>query len=167
MYHRIAAGGPAALAACRVRPERLEAQLDWLRRFDVDFGATPLLYQASGCPAQLAAMNKSGALFVYERAAIASGPRQRLQIASRAFESEGNFIGLPAYLPTQRLLYVDNPSDSSAGTYEHGLVALRVGKGCKLRLAWQQVVGGQSTAATIYPSISPTVANGVVYAVRS
>ena len=32
MYHRIAADGPAALAACRVHPERLEAQLDWLRR---------------------------------------------------------------------------------------------------------------------------------------
>ena len=31
MYHRIAADGPAALAACRVHPERLEAQLDWLR----------------------------------------------------------------------------------------------------------------------------------------
>src|SRR3954449_1077290 len=32
MYHRVAAGGPAARAACRVHPERFEAQLDWLRR---------------------------------------------------------------------------------------------------------------------------------------
>jgi peptidoglycan/xylan/chitin deacetylase (PgdA/CDA1 family) len=32
MYHRVAAGGPAALAACRVHPERFEAQLDWLKR---------------------------------------------------------------------------------------------------------------------------------------
>ncbi len=134
---------------------------------DVDFGATPLLYQAKGCPAQLAVMNKTGALFVYDRDRIGRGPRQRLQMANHALADQGDFIGLPAYDPKLDILYVNNPSDSSAGTYKHGLVALRVGKGCKLELAWQQTVGGQATEQVEYPSISPTVANGVVYAVRS
>ena len=105
---------------------------------DVDFGATPLLYQARGCPAQLAVMNKTGALFVYDRDRIGSGSRQRLQMANHALADQGDFIGLPAYDPKLDILYVNNPSDSSAGTYKHGLVALRVGNGCKLELAWQR-----------------------------
>ena len=145
----------------------LAANYPGLSGFDVDFGATPLLYQPPGCPAQLAAMNKTGALLIYGRDGIGSGPRQRLQMANQALSEQGDFIGLPAYAPGLRLLYVNNPSDSSPGIYKHGLVALRVGTDCKLSRAWQRVVGSQATATTEYPSISPTVANGVVYVARS
>src|SRR5207245_1923107 len=92
---------------------------------------------------------------------------QRLQMANQALAADGDFIGLPAYSPALGLVYVNNPSDSSAGTFKHGIVALKVGSGCQLQLAWQKVVGTQGTPGVGYPSISPTVANGVVYVPRS
>ncbi|TAM58489.1 pyrrolo-quinoline quinone, partial [bacterium] len=130
---------------------------------DADFGATPTLYQAPGCQPQLAAMNKSGVLVVYNRNAIAGGPLQIIQMSPGS--DSGNFIGLPAYSPATNLLYVGNPSDSPSGTYLHGLVALRVQPDCTLGLAWQQVFGPNASTLTYdSPRSPPAVANGVVYA---
>ena len=86
---------------------------------------------------------------------MGAGPRQRLQIASA---SDWRFNGLPAWDPVTNMLYVSNSTDSSSGTYLHGLVALKAASNCSLSLAWQQTVGIQSTSVS-----SPTVANGVVY----
>jgi outer membrane protein assembly factor BamB len=123
---------------------------------DVDFGATPMIYQPPGCPLQAAVPNKSGSFFVYNTDSIQqNGPLQRLQIAN---VNDDKFIGVPAYSPQQNMVYVSNSSDSSDGTYKHGMVALKVGPDCKLSLAWQQNVGPNPVA----PS-PPTVANGVVY----
>ena len=130
---------------------------------DVDFGATPLLYRAPGCPAQLAVMNKSGVLLVYDRSAIAEGPRQRLRMSTVG----SLFIGVPAYDPARRLVYVNNPSDSRDGKFKHGLVALKVGADCDLSVKWQTVLGPPRKPGQEHASIPPTVANGVVYAVRS
>jgi outer membrane protein assembly factor BamB len=58
-------------------------------------------------------------------------------------------------------------TDSSSGGYGHGLVALGVGGDCLLHLAWQQSLPGQATRAAEYPSVPPTVANGVAYVARS
>src|SRR4051794_8164894 len=138
-----------------------------LSGLDVDFGATPLPYQAPGCPARLAVMNKTGALLVYDRAAIGEGPRQRLQMADSRFSSAGDFIGVPAYDPARRLVYVNNPSDSRDGKFKHGLVALKVGADCDLSVKWQTVLGPPRKSGQEHASIPPTVANGVVYAVRS
>jgi DNA-binding beta-propeller fold protein YncE len=44
-----------------------------LQGYDVDFGATPILYQAPGCPPQVAAKNKSGVLVVYTRGHVGDG----------------------------------------------------------------------------------------------
>ncbi len=122
---------------------------------DVDFGATPLLYQAPGCPPQVAAKNKSGVLVVYTRGHLKAGPTQRLQIAS---VSDFNFNGIPAYSPVTKMMYIGNSSDSDGPTYKHGMVALSVKKDCTLALAWQKVLG--PNGASVSP---PTVANGVVY----
>jgi hypothetical protein len=132
---------------------------------DVDFGATPTLYPASGVPSGcLAAMNKSGALFVYARGAIKRGYRQRLQMGNIKLADHGDFIGNPAFDPTLRLLYVNVPVPASP--YVRGIVALRVASNCTLSTAWQH-----ATAPNVflgdYPSITPTVANGVVYVMRS
>jgi outer membrane protein assembly factor BamB len=124
-------------------------------RFDRDYGATPILYQAPGCPAQLAAKNKSGILVVYTRGSVSAGYTQRLQIASI---KDGQFNGIPAYSSQTQMLYLSNSSDSNVGTYKHGMVALKVQPDCSLRLAWQVTVGPN------FSSVSPpTVANGVVY----
>jgi outer membrane protein assembly factor BamB len=120
---------------------------------DVDFGSTPMLYRPSGCMDKLAVMNKTGQLFVYNRGSIGSGPFQTLQISKR-----GTFIGVVAYSPVTKMLYVPNPNTSASGTYKHGLVALSIGSDCLLSLAWQKSVGSNNSSVA-----SPTVANGVVY----
>jgi outer membrane protein assembly factor BamB len=131
---------------------------------DVDFGATPLLYRGKAC---LAAMNKSGALFVYDPARIGDGPKQRLQVGDAGLGDSGNFINLPAYDPDHDLILVNLTTDSSGGPYRSGLVAFKAAADCTLSLAWQRGLAGKATKAVEYPGIQPTVANGVVYVVRS
>ena len=123
---------------------------------DVDFGATPILYQPSGCSTtQVAAKNKTGVLVVYNEGSLNAGYTQRFQIAD---VNDYQFNGIPAWSPQTNMLYISNNSDSNTGTYFHGLVALHAGSDCQLSLAWQQTVGPN------YTSVSPpTVANGVVY----
>jgi hypothetical protein len=123
---------------------------------DVDFGATPLLFQPPGCPALAAVMNKTGALFVYRQGDVNDGSLQRLQI-SRA--RSGHFQGIPAWSPRTRTVYLTDDGDSPDRTYRHGLIALHVGAGCRLGLAWQRAFG---TGQFAYPA--PTVAGDVVYA---
>lgn len=132
---------------------------------DADFGATPILYQGAGCPPQLAAMNKSGVLVIYNRASITSGPVQTIQMSPSGGDA-GNFIGLPAFSPVTNMLYVGVPSDAPSGTYLHGLAALQIDSAtCTLRLAWQQTFGpNASTLPYDSPRSPPSVANGVVYA---
>jgi outer membrane protein assembly factor BamB len=126
----------------------------------VDFGSTPVLIRAPGCPPELAVENKSGALLVYRQGGIAAGPAQRSQVGANASRHGlGIFIGLPAYSPPERMLFVSNPGPD-APPFAHGVVAFRVGTDCALSLAWQRTVGPDGT--TTVPS--PTVANGVVYA---
>ncbi|HYU58260.1 MAG TPA: PQQ-binding-like beta-propeller repeat protein, partial [Actinomycetota bacterium] len=88
---------------------------------DVDFGATPLLYQAPGCPPQAVAKNKSGVLLLYDRGQLNAGYVQRLQIAS---VGDWEFNGIPAYDPATNMVYIGNSSD--AGIYTHGMVTLAV-----------------------------------------
>jgi outer membrane protein assembly factor BamB len=124
-----------------------------LTGLDVDFGATPIVYHAPGCPTQLAAENKSGVLVVYTQGQVSAGPTQRLQIADVNAEE---FIGVPAYSASLRMLFVANSSDSPG--YTRGMVALKVGTDCQLTKVWNQTVGPNKT-----PTSPPTVANGVVY----
>jgi outer membrane protein assembly factor BamB len=120
---------------------------------DADFGATPVLYQAPGCPAQLAVGNKHGRFFVYNRSRIGHGPVQRIQLGGST-NGEHALLGTAAYWPGARMLYVSNPRHH--GRYAAGLVAFRVNKHCRLSKVWNaKGPGGLSS--------SPTVANGVVY----
>src|SRR6185437_2555388 len=99
---------------------------------------------------QLAVEDKTGELFLYDRDDIASGPVDRERISGI------NLIGVPAYDPVHRLLFVGNSADSPDGTYTNGLLAFCVGRSCTLHLVWQRPSGGGVTA-------SPVIANGVVY----
>ena len=123
---------------------------------DVDFGATPLLFQPAGCPYKLvASKNKSGVLLIYSEGKFQQGFRQRLQIAD---VNDYEFNGIPAWDPATNMVYIGNSSDSSAGRYFHGMLAFKAKASCGLSLAWQQTIGPN------YTSVSPpTVANGVVY----
>jgi len=120
---------------------------------DVDYGATPLLFQPPGCPTMLVAKNKSGVLVVFDRDSIAQGPVQTLQVAD---QGDWQFNGIPAYSPVDNKVYVSNSSDSAV--YVHGMVAFKILSNCTLGLAWQRSVGPNQTSIS-----PPTVANGVVY----
>ncbi len=127
---------------------------------DLDFGATPLLFQSTSCPKPLLAVeNKSGTLYLYDRDNIQSGPLQKLQMADVFKAPEGQFIGIPAFSLLTNKVYVSNSSDSNFGVYKHGMVALEVQNDCRLKLAWQSTMGPNAQA----PYSPPTVANGVVY----
>ena len=101
----------------------------------------------------LATENKAGALFVYARDHISAGPAQRIQMSD---PHDFSFIGLPAYDPVTRALFVANTSDE--GQFRHGMVAMGVQPSCSLKPVWQQVRGADNS-----PTSPPTVANGVVY----
>ncbi len=122
---------------------------------DVDFGATPILYQPPGCAPMVAAKNKTGILVTYERGQVSAGPTQRLQMAD---SRGGQFNGIPAWSETTHLLYIGNPSDSTTDQYKHGMVALAVDANCQLTLAWQTTAGYNLQIVS-----PPTVAGGVVY----
>jgi len=131
---------------------------------DTDFGATPVLYQPANCPPQMAVMNKTGELFIYNRdaASLASGPMQRIAVTQDVAPA-GDFIGLPAYDPVSQQLYLGNPKDDQSGTYPHGLLAFGVANDCTLSLQWQQTIGTNATPGSDNPMIPPMVANGVIY----
>jgi outer membrane protein assembly factor BamB len=122
---------------------------------DVDFGATPILFQPPGCIPMVAAKNKTGVLVTYERGNVSAGPTQRLQIADIL---GGQFNGIPAWSDATHLLYISNSSDSNTDVYKHGLVALSVDANCQLTLAWQTIAGDNFQVVS-----PPTVAGGVVY----
>ena len=122
---------------------------------DADFGATPMLFRAAGCPPQLVVGNKDGELFIYRRAAIEQGPTQTIQIADAIVQQ---LQGVPAFSRDTGLVYVTNPSDSSEGVYRHGLLAFEVSRRCAVRLAWQRSVGRNNLIGS-----PPIVAGDVVY----
>jgi hypothetical protein len=119
---------------------------------DDDLSSSPMLYQAPRCPPQLAVMQKHGWLYVYNRNAIGSGPMQTIHM-----DSSHEFTGGLAWSPNTHLVYVPHPHDSFDHQFVNGIAALRVGRRCKLYLAWQR--RSPHTGVTS----APTVAGGVVY----
>ncbi|TCK37009.1 putative pyrroloquinoline-quinone binding quinoprotein [Paraburkholderia sp. BL8N3] len=114
---------------------------------DVDFGATPLLFQTNSCPPMLAAIQKGGMLYIYNRNTLESGPTNSFSLG------RGGFNGIPAFDPNLNQIYV------STGLVTNGLVALSVRSDCSVAIAWNLLVSGSS----ISPSIPPVAANDVVY----
>ncbi len=119
---------------------------------DVDFGTTPVLYDAAhGCGPQLIVENKDGEILSYDRDDLAAGP------LSRVLVSKSGMIGVAGYDPSTRRIFVGNQTDSPDGSVRHGLLAFGVGTDCKLHLRWQRIL------ATGGLSASPVSANGVLY----
>src|SRR5205085_7577425 len=117
---------------------------------DADFGATPLLFRAPGCPPRLAVLHKSGALLVYDRDRIAAGPRQTLQIGDR---TQLAAYGTYAYSARTRTLFVAN---NTSGDQLRGPLALPVGGACALQAPWRRPA--PASAAFMAP---PVAAGGV------
>jgi outer membrane protein assembly factor BamB len=99
-------------------------------------------------------VRKPGLLVLYDRDAIAGGPRQRIQIGNTTSLTS---FGTYAHSDATGLLYVSNSTDAES-RYSHGLLAFRSTADCRLALAWQKPFGTE--AAFVSP---PVVAGGVVY----
>ena len=122
-----------------------------VRRGDADFGAHPILFRRPGCPGQLAVIHKTGTLLLYDRNRIATGPRQRLQLAD-----QGSQDAFSTYAWDGTKLYVSIPS--GAPPYRGGVVALRLGTDCRLKRGWQARTGDDHALRAV-----PVVAGGVVW----
>lgn len=136
----------------------LAADSDAVTGDDIDYGATPMLYQPPGCGQLVSIKGKAGVYPVWNTASISSGALQSLAMMPNT--TAGQFIGVTAYSPIANLVYVGDPSGNTAFT--HGLVALAPQGDCTLALAWQNAVG-TATPLTSDDNDTPVVANGVVY----
>ena len=113
---------------------------------DDDFGSTPMLFQKPGCPPQLAAEQKNGSLHLYDRDNISAGPRQTLVLSEggdfvRGGTPVSEFIGVPAYSPQLKMMFVSNPTGTPDGSYTNGMVAFRINSACVLEKAWNTTAG--------------------------
>jgi outer membrane protein assembly factor BamB len=127
---------------------------------DLDFGATPAVFQPSGCPTLVAAGNKNGNLYLFKESDLAASaaPLQTLTLnADNDWLGSGGVGGVPAYWPAGRMLFVTDAGPGVAGV-SAGIVALNVLSNCTLQVAWSAPLGGNTQ-----PNSTPTVANGVVF----
>lgn len=122
---------------------------------DRDFGTTPVLFRARGCPPQLVALNKTGEAFLYDRDRIAAGPVQRLRVAG----TDGiPLYGVPAYDPRTRTLVLFSTISVPGTKLRRGLRAYALTKGCRLKLRWQARPPSDAAAP-------PVIGGAVVYVV--
>jgi outer membrane protein assembly factor BamB len=123
---------------------------------DRDFGATPVLLQAKGCPRQLVALNKTGEVFLYDRDRLAAGPRQRLLVAGIG-PGGVPLYGLPAFDRVRRMLVLVAPENRPPAQPQGGILGLRLTHGCGLAQAWRRPFDLPGAGS------APTVAAGVAY----
>ncbi len=129
---------------------------------DVDFGATPTVFQPSGCPTMAAVGNKNGFLYVLRTADLAASlPAQQAIQLNVASDSLGNggIGGNPAYWSGGRMLFVGDTGPGFGGVAA-GVVGLTIGAApaCTVAPAWSVTLGGANS-----PNSVPLVANGVVF----
>jgi outer membrane protein assembly factor BamB len=133
---------------------------------DMDFGATPIIFQPPSCPATMtAAVNKDGHIYMLPADDLATSTTTSLQglALNIAYDGPGagGLTGVPAYWPTGSMLFVTDGGPGINGI-SAGVVGLTVN--CTnppnyLKVAWSVPL----TAANDQPPSSPTVANGVVF----
>ena len=127
---------------------------------DLDLSATPLLYTSSGCQERLAILGKSGQLFVYDSAAIGSGPLQTFQVGLSA--SSAWLYGVPAFDPATNAIYFTTYTNSPDGTFQRGVIALKANADCFLAPFWNAALGSNTAKGNNIPK-PVTIANGVVW----
>ena len=115
---------------------------------DYGFGSTPIVFTPTGCDALVAAEGKDGALYLWRRAALGSGPVQRLVLAL-----PGTLYGSPAWDPKTQRLFLTS-AQGTQGVHA-GLDAIAMTRACRLRLAWTRPLGGQLDSV-------PTIVNDTV-----
>lgn len=119
---------------------------------DEDFGAAPLVFQPRGCPPLLAAKNKMGVLYVWNRDRIGDGPIASIGLG----DGTSPFVGAPSYDVARQILVVSQAVVAGKGT-GYGLAAFGVRPGCTFRELWRTPLGSGNQAP-------PIVVGSIVFA---
>jgi outer membrane protein assembly factor BamB len=128
---------------------------------DSDFGSTPTPVDVEGCPPLLAALNKTGNMFVWQRKKPGVGPTQVMSISYDG--SHGLLVGMAAYDPATQMLFINNPISSKDGSVTNGGIAMQVtSPACTLGIVWQTTYGTDQFSPNTR-STDPVVAGGVVW----
>jgi outer membrane protein assembly factor BamB len=121
---------------------------------DSDFGAAPLLFQPNVCPPLAAANNKDGALYVWNRNSLSSGPLVSIPLG----DGRAAFVGSPAWSSAKQMIYaaqsVIRDGNERLG---NGVTAWHVEGNCGFRPIWQRVLGDGNQA-------KPLVVGNVLFA---
>lgn len=123
---------------------------------DDDFGAAPVVFQRPGCAPMIAANNKDGFLYVWDRSNITAGPIYQLGVS----DSDAPLVGAPAWSPQLNTLYEAQarvPGDYNQPRKGLGVVALRVLPNCTITPTWSAATGDLN-------QVAPIVVNDVVFA---
>jgi outer membrane protein assembly factor BamB len=126
---------------------------------DLDFGATPVVFQPPSCPTMAAVGNKNGNLYLFKGTELAASlpPFQTLTInQDNDSLGSGGVGGVPAYWSSGNMLFVTDAGPGMNGV-RAGVVGLNITPSCTLQVVWSDTLGGSGS-----PNSTPTVANGVV-----
>jgi hypothetical protein len=104
---------------------------------DTDLGAAPMLFKPSGCPALLAANDKSGDLVIWRQDALDEGPYARIPLS----DGVNPFVGAPSWSPRTQMLYDSTATAESAGKRLEGTMALKVTAECGFSKRWFTATG--------------------------
>ena len=104
---------------------------------DTDLGAAPMLFKPVGCPALLAANDKSGDLVIWRQDALDNGPYARIPLT----DGEAAFVGAPSWSPRTQMLYDSTATAESAGKRLEGTLALKVTARCGFTKRWFTATG--------------------------
>jgi hypothetical protein len=109
---------------------------------DVDLGAAPVLFKPIGCPALLAANDKSGELVVWRQDALAKGPFAKIPLS----DGVDSFVGAPSWSPRTQMLYDSTATALQAGTSTRldGTIAMKVTAKCGFTKRWFTATGDGS-----------------------
>jgi hypothetical protein len=118
---------------------------------DVDIGAAPVLFKPVGCPALLAANDKSGQLIVWRQDALAQGPVARIPLS----DGVDAFVGAPSWSPATQMLYDSTATATSATKRLVGTMALKATPRCGFAKQWFSATGDGTQP-------QPLVAGGLV-----
>jgi outer membrane protein assembly factor BamB len=124
---------------------------------DDDWGAAPALFQPPGCQPLAVAENKDGVAYVYNQASPLS---TNLIWTLAVGDGQSPLLDGPAWSPVENMFYISGarlPLDRNQPRTGEGIIAVKVGAGCKFSVAWSAPTGDG-------PQSPPIVVGNVVFA---
>jgi hypothetical protein len=124
---------PSLRVADETPPQTLAAE----NRGDEDFGATPLLFHPTGCPALVAANSKNGRTYAWRRGGLSKAPVFDAKLGPT--RPGDPFLGQPTYIPALHLLVI---AQTVFGTGTRGISAYAISSKCTFARRWDLNIGG-------------------------